>query len=181
MAIDPARVKSVFLAAADLAEPAERAAYLDRECGEDTGLRARVEALLRADDASPLPESGDAPDSPAAPIPTTDYPRKDEQAGTVIAGKCTLVELIGEGGMGSVWRAKQTEPVRRFVAVKLIKAGMDSKQVLARFDAERQALALMDHPTSPRCLTADCTSTVRSSSWSWSRACRSPTSAMPAS
>ncbi|QJW95889.1 serine/threonine-protein kinase [Frigoriglobus tundricola] len=67
-------------------------------------------------------------------------------AGAVIGGRYTLVEPVGEGGMGSVWRAKQTEPVKRFVAVKLIKAGMDSKQVLARFEAERQALALMDHP-----------------------------------
>lgn len=63
-----------------------------------------------------------------------------------IAGRYTLVERIGEGGMGSVWRAKQNEPVKRNVAVKLIKAGMDSRQVLARFDAERRALALMDHP-----------------------------------
>ncbi len=153
MAVDPARVKSLFLAAADLADPAERAAYLNHECGEDAELRARVEALLRANDASPLPESEPheatgnyAPDAPAALGPTTDYPRGDEQAGTVIAGKYTLVDLIGEGGMGSVWRARQTEPVKRFVAVKLIKAGMDSKQVLARFEAERQALALMDHP-----------------------------------
>ncbi len=145
MAVDPARAKSLFLAASEIADPAERAAYLDRECSEEAELRARVEALLRANDASPLPESEPAEatgnyvqDAPAAGA--------SEQAGTIIAGKYTLVELIGEGGMGSVWRAKQTEPVKRFVAVKLIKAGMDSKQVLARFEAERQALALMDHP-----------------------------------
>ena len=77
--------------------------------------------------------------------PTVDHiPQAD--VGTIIAGKYTLVEPIGEGGMGSVWRAKQTEPVKRFVAVKLIKAGMDSKSVMSRFEAERQALALMDHP-----------------------------------
>jgi hypothetical protein len=70
----------------------------------------------------------------------------------LLAGKVVdaLVERIGEGGMGSVWRGRQTEPVKRFVAVKLSKAGMDSKQVLARFDAERQALALMDHPNIAR-------------------------------
>jgi hypothetical protein len=78
--------------------------------------------------------------------PTVDYPGANVQAGTVIAGKYTLVEGIGEGGMGAVWRARQTEPVKRFVAVKLIKAGIDSRQVLSRFEAERQALALMDHP-----------------------------------
>ena len=116
---------------------------------------------------------GTGPADPA-PSPTADYPGRDEKAGTVIAGKntlagvigeggigsvwraeqtdpviggkYTLVEVIGEGGMGFVWRAKQTDPVKRFVAVKLIKPGMDSKAVLARFDAERQALAVMDHP-----------------------------------
>jgi serine/threonine protein kinase len=74
------------------------------------------------------------------PDRTADYPGRDERAGAVIGGKYTLVEAIGEGGMGAVWRAKQTDPVKRFVAVKLIKAGMDSKQVLARFEGERQAL-----------------------------------------
>src|SRR5262249_28219317 len=70
--------------------------------------------------------------------------------GQVIAGRYTLLEVIGEGGMGSVYRAEQTEPVRRLVALKLIRSGMDSKAVLARFDAERQALALMDHPNIAR-------------------------------
>ena len=78
--------------------------------------------------------------------PAMDYPGANMQASTVIAGKYTLAQRIGEGGMGAVWRARQTEPVKRFVAVKLIKAGMDSRQVLSRFEAERQALALMDHP-----------------------------------
>ncbi len=73
-------------------------------------------------------------------------PSADPEAGTVIAGKYKLTEKVGEGGMGSVWVASQTEPVKRKVAIKLIKAGMDSKAVLARFDAERQALAVMDHP-----------------------------------
>src|SRR5262249_38482772 len=76
---------------------------------------------------------------------TADY-RPDSEPGAVIAGKYILVEKIGEGGMGEGWVAKQTEPVKRKVALKLIKAGMDSKAVLARFEQERQALALMDHP-----------------------------------
>ena len=70
----------------------------------------------------------------------------DSEAGAVVAGRYTLVEQIGEGGMGEVWVAKQTEPVKRKVALKLIKAGMDTKAVLQRFEAERQALAMMDHP-----------------------------------
>ena len=152
MTFDTARAKSLFLAALDLADQAARAAYLDRECGGEAELRERVETLLRASDRAPLLESGWANvagslDSAAPGLaPTTNLPGRDEQAGVVIAGKYTLTEVIGEGGMGSVWRAKQSEPVKRYVAIKLIKAGMDSKQVLARFDAERQALALMDHP-----------------------------------
>ena len=143
MVVDAARAKSLFLAASDLSDQAERAAYLDRECGGDADLRARVEALLRANDSAPLPDH-ELADAPASDL-TASHQGGDEQPGTVIAGKYTLVEPIGEGGMGSVWRAKQSEPVKRFVAVKLIKAGMNSKQVLARFEAERQALALMDH------------------------------------
>src|SRR5262249_7326998 len=76
-------------------------------------------------------------------------------------GRYKLLEAIGEGGMGAVWRAQQTEPVKRQVAVKLIKAGMDSKQVLARFEAERQALALMDHPNIARVLDAGTTASGR--------------------
>jgi eukaryotic-like serine/threonine-protein kinase len=163
MPVDPAREKSLILAASDLADPAERAAYLDRECGADIELRARVEALLRAD-------AGPAPDTTAAFDPSLatgdfapdgatgtfgDTPARPERSatttlGTVIAGRYTLVEVIGEGGMGSVYLASQTEPVKRRVALKLIKPGMDSKAVLARFDAERQALALMDHPNIAR-------------------------------
>src|SRR6186997_1623763 len=82
----------------------------------------------------------------AADLPPTSPSSSLPRPGTVIAGRYKLLEVIGEGGMGTVWLAEQTEPVRRLVAVKLIKAGMDSKQVLPRFEAERQALALMDHP-----------------------------------
>jgi eukaryotic-like serine/threonine-protein kinase len=118
---------------------AERADLLDRECAGKPELRDRVEALLRADaqpDIAPdLP--GDTTGSPQEPIGAV---------GVLIAGKYKLLEAIGEGGMGSVWLAIQTEPVKRRVAVKIIKAGMDSKAVLARFEAERQALAVMDHP-----------------------------------
>ncbi|MGL4551076.1 MAG: serine/threonine-protein kinase, partial [Gemmataceae bacterium] len=143
MAIDPARAKSLFLAASDLSDPADRAAYLDREC-PDAGLRARVEALLAADAAGSDGATGTQP--PAGPPLTVDHAGPAARAGTALAGKYRLVEEIGAGGMGTVWLAQQSEPVKRKVAVKLIKAGMDSESVLARFDAERQALAVMDHP-----------------------------------
>jgi serine/threonine protein kinase len=163
MAIDSAQAKSLFLAASDLTDPAERAVFLDRECGGDAELRARVEGLLRANDDAPLPASGPkdatgdfAPDEPAE-LPTADWPGKGERVGAVLGGKYKLVEEIGAGGMGSVYLAQQTEAVRRAVAVKVIKAGMDSRAVLARFEAERQALALMDHPNIAKVLDAGTT------------------------
>ena len=161
MAVDAARAKSLFLAASDLADPAERAAYLERECGGDAELRGRVEALLRANDAAPLPPAG-PDDATSAHAPdrqpqTEDYGDPTARVGAVLAGKYKLVEEIGEGGMGSVYMAQQTEPVKRAVAVKVIKAGMDSKAVLARFEAERQALALMDHPNIAKVLDAGTT------------------------
>ncbi len=79
-------------------------------------------------------------------LDATIIPQHEPKPGTIIAGRYKLLENIGEGGMGSVWVAEQQQPVKRRVAIKLVKAGMDSKQVLARFEAERQALALMDHP-----------------------------------
>src|SRR5690349_16874620 len=141
MPADLPRVKQLFLAAAD-PPPAERAAFLDQACGADTDLRRRVDALLAAHDAPGGP-LGQAP--PAADDSTAAYHPADA-AGAVIAGKYKLLEPIGEGGMGEVWMAQQTDPVKRLVALKLIKPGMDTRAVLARFEAERQALALMDHP-----------------------------------
>src|SRR5262245_2051147 len=128
MAVDAARAKSVFLSASDLADPAERAAFLDRECGGDAELRARVAALLRANDAAPLPAALGASVDSAAGLPETeDYGDPTARVGAILAGKYKLVEEIGEGGMGSVFMAQQTEPVKRAVAVKVIKAGMDSR------------------------------------------------------
>jgi WD40 repeat protein/serine/threonine protein kinase len=161
MAVDAARAKSLFLAASDLADPALRAAYLDRECGGDAELRARVDALLRANDAAPLPldSPGDATSAHVAdPLPETeDYGDPTARVGAILAGKYKLVEEIGQGGMGSVFLAQQTEPVKRAVAVKVIKAGMDSRAVLVRFEAERQALAMMDHPNIAKVLDAGTT------------------------
>jgi serine/threonine protein kinase len=140
----------LFAAAIAIADPGQRAALLDQHCADQPQLRQRLEQLLEAHFRfNPLLDH-------AGPVHTNSYGDPDAEpgsqcttavsAGTVIAGKYTLIDLVAEGGMGSVWRAKQSEPVKRFVAVKLIKAGMDSRQVLARFEAERQALALMDHP-----------------------------------
>src|SRR5260221_12157317 len=125
---------------------AERAAYLDDACGGDAALRQRGEALLRAND-----ESGAFLNGAGA---TSDLPGRDEHVGSVLVGKYKLIEEIGEGGMGIVYMAQQTEPVKRAVAVKVIKAGMDTKGVLARFEAERQALGPMDHPNIARVLDA---------------------------
>ncbi len=113
---------------------------------------ARCEAALEDLDADEPHLVADLRRTTPAPGPA---PR--EGAGTVVGGRYKLVEPLGEGGMGSVWMAQQTEPVRRPVAVKLIKPGMDSRQVLARFEAERQALALMDHPNIARVLDAGAT------------------------
>jgi serine/threonine protein kinase len=149
------------LAASDLTDPPERAAYLDRECGGDADLRDRVEALLRANDAAPLPpiKTADATSThaPDRQPETADYGDPTARVGAVLAGKYKLMEEIGEGGMGAVYMAQQTEPVKRAVAVKVIKAGMDSKAVLARFEAERQALAMMDHPSIAKVLDAGAT------------------------
>jgi WD40 repeat protein/serine/threonine protein kinase len=140
------RLESLFAAALQQ-PPADRAAYLDQACGDDPAVRQRVEALLRAQAAA-----GDFLQAPsAAPGATVDEPPVNEAPGVLI-GPYKLIEPIGEGGMGTVWMAQQTAPVKRLVAVKLIKAGMDSKAVIARFEAERQALALMDHPNIARVL-----------------------------
>uniref|UniRef100_A0A7C4QP10 Serine/threonine protein kinase n=1 Tax=Schlesneria paludicola TaxID=360056 RepID=A0A7C4QP10_9PLAN len=137
------RVEDIFLAALQKGTPEDRAAYLEEACKDDPELRRRVERLLEAH-----PRAGSFLENPVVPPgETTDTcVLSGEPVGRVIAGRYKLLEEIGEGGMGTVWVAEQIEPVRRKVALKLIKAGMDSKAVLARFEAERQALALMDHP-----------------------------------
>ena len=139
--------ESIFAQALEIQSAAERAAFLDRACGDNPALRAEVEALLRASQ-----RSGDLLDLPETVQPTSTV-AGPENPGTVI-GPYKLLEQIGEGGMGTVWMAEQTEPIQRRVAVKVVKEGMDSKQVLARFQAERQALALMEHPNIAKVLDA---------------------------
>src|SRR5262245_60468240 len=153
--------RAIFDAALEL-PPGDRAAVLDRACGGDADLRQRVAALLARHDlaGSFLEEPIAASSFAADPSPTAGAP-PTEAVGDVLDGRFRLLEAIGEGGMGTVWMAQQTEPVKRLVAVKLIKTGMDSRQVVARFEAERQALALMDHPNIARVLDAGTTDAGR--------------------
>jgi serine/threonine protein kinase len=154
MPIDPQRLKELFLAAADL-PPDERAALLDRACGADPELRQRALALLRAHD-----DSAGMLARPAPGVTTDAAPAESEAVGTAV-GPYTLLQKLGEGGMGTVWVAEQHQPVKRRVALKLIKPGMDSAQVVRRFAAERQALALMDHTNIAKVLDAGTTAAGR--------------------
>jgi WD40 repeat protein/serine/threonine protein kinase/Flp pilus assembly protein TadD len=148
--------REIFLAALKQPTAGERAAFLDQACGSDASLRSQIEALLAEHE-----QLGSYLEAPvAAGQRTLDEAPAGEAPGTVI-GPYKLLEQIGEGGMGTVWMAQQTEPVKRLVAVKLIKAGMDSRSVIARFEAERQALALMDHLNIARVLDAGTTAAGR--------------------
>ena len=143
----PKGEKSLFYQAIELASAEERTAYLAVACGDNERLRAEVESLLRLHGQ---PHSLlDAPDTAS---PTAD--RAITEAPGSIIGPYKLLEQIGEGGFGVVFMAEQTQPIPRKVALKIVKPGMDSKQVLARFDAERQALAMMDHPNIAKVLDA---------------------------
>src|SRR5712692_6379101 len=156
MQADLQRVKELFLAALQQDGAAKRSEFLDRECRSDLDLRQRVDALLARHEAA-----GSFLESPAAPFaPTIDEPDASERPGTVI-GPYKLLQQIGEGGFGTVFMAEQTQPVQRKVALKLIKSGLDSRQVLARFEVERQALAMMDHLNIARVLDAGATESGR--------------------
>jgi serine/threonine protein kinase/lipopolysaccharide biosynthesis regulator YciM len=181
MAPDPDRVKNLFLAAIERADPADRRAFLDAKVGGDAELRGRLDALLAAYDQPPAaldrPLGADpkATDALAAAHsvpsrgatgdegPTVDQPKDNDSSliDTIIADRYKIRQEIGEGGMGTVYLAEQLRPVRRQVALKLIKAGMDSRSVLARFESERQALALMEHPNIAHVLDAGMTADRR--------------------
>jgi eukaryotic-like serine/threonine-protein kinase len=161
MANDPRQVQAVFLQALDV-PPDQRPTFLDRECGGDGDLRRRVEGLLRAHG-----QSGSFLDHPAAVLDPAamrdtllgeaDSPTQADIVTGGQVGPYRLLQKLGEGGMGAVWVAEQEHPVRRRVALKLIKPGMDSTRVVARFEAERQARALMDHTNIARVLDAGAT------------------------
>ncbi len=152
-----ARAKPIFLAVRALAG-SEREAELARQCGDDTQLRRLVETLL-AGERAPLPFETLADEIVAARGALTD-PDHGDASGTRI-GPYRVLEKIGEGGFGIVYLAEQEAPVRRRVALKVLKLGMDTRQVVARFEAERQALAVMDHPAIARVFDAGTTHTGR--------------------
>ncbi len=163
-----ARKQDIFRLALKRKTPLERAAFLDDLCGDDPAVRAELEtllageeqnqgtAVLNADAAGVRVEQGATEVMPTLLGQTT----VSEGPGTVI-GRYKLLEKVGEGGFGVVYVAEQKEPVKRRVALKIIKLGMDTKQVVARFEAERQALAMMDHPNIAKVLDAGATDTGR--------------------
>src|SRR5437016_126536 len=156
------REETIFNAAVELRDPAKRAAYLDLACDGDRALRARLEKMLAADADSffekpiPAPSLADAATLAASASPVAEPVEMSEHI-----GRYKLLQKIGEGGCGVVYMAEQSEPVRRRVALKVIKLGMDTKSVIARFESERQALAIMDHPNIAKVLDAGATETGR--------------------
>src|SRR5208337_314583 len=161
------REKAVFVEALEIADPEERRQFLDQACGADHALREQVEKLLAFSqsagvffkDCAPAlePEAADA----AVVLSAAESALEPEIPETKCIGPYKLLQKLGEGGYGVVYMAEQEQPIRRRVALKIIKLGMDTKNVIARFEAERQALALMDHPNIARVLDAGATETGR--------------------
>src|SRR5262245_34983158 len=156
MPVENQRVKEIFLAATEMIGPREREEYLSQACRGDPALRRRVEALLRRHE-----QAGRFLESPTVNAAMLAIPALTVEAPGTRIGPYRLLEKLGEGGMGAVWMAEQQEPVRRKVALKVIRPGLDSKQVVARFEAERQALALMNHPSIARVFDGGTTETGR--------------------
>jgi non-specific serine/threonine protein kinase/serine/threonine-protein kinase len=146
MSNGPSGAEALFAAALAIVNAAEQAAFLDQACAGDAALRAEVESLLAAHAPAEGFRRSEAVRE-TAPMPPSEKPGER-------IGRDNLLEIIGEGGFGVVWIAEQEEPVRRKVALRIIKLGMDTREVVARFEAERQALALMDHPNIPKVLDA---------------------------
>jgi WD40 repeat protein/serine/threonine protein kinase len=152
------RANDLFLKALELRSAGERQKYLEVACAGDVALRVEVDSLLEAS-----ARAGSFLESPAVAVnlaATLDEPSVTERPGTMV-GPYKLLQQIGEGGMGTVFMAEQTQPVQRKVALKVIKPGMDSRQVIGRFEAERQALAMMDHINIARVLDAGATESGR--------------------
>ncbi|MFC1794628.1 protein kinase, partial [Planctomycetota bacterium] len=156
MCAKPAKNEETIYHEAVSKPPKERKAYLKAACGDDTELLTRIEALLKAREVED--SFLEVPD--LDPNFTLDESPISEKSGTVI-GRYKLLEQVGEGGFGVVYMAEQTKPINRRVALKIIKLGMDTKSVIARFEAERQALAMMDHPNIAKVFDAGATDTGR--------------------
>jgi WD40 repeat protein/serine/threonine protein kinase len=150
----------LFWEALERAKGPEREAYLDQACAGNEALRRRLGALLQADE-SPYPFLEPQVGDLLGQITTRPAPDFTVEEAGVRIGRYKLLEKIGEGGCGMVYMAEQEEPIRRRVAFKVIKLGMDTEQVIARFESERQALALMDHPNIAKVLDAGATGTGR--------------------
>src|SRR5215471_8134667 len=138
--------------------PAERSVFLDGACAGDNVLRQRIEILLGAEEHGD--KSATVPDAQSSTV-TVSVAESSDEAIDQTLGRYKLLEKIGEGGFGAVYVAEQKEPVKRRVALKIIKLGMDTRHVVARFEAERQALALMDHPNIARILDGGATESGR--------------------
>jgi serine/threonine protein kinase len=156
MSIEPRQVQAVFLAAVACHDASDRAIVLERQCDGNDELLNRVVALLKA-----LDDPDELPGLDLMPSLANSEGLNEYGPGDVIAGRYRLIEEIGEGGTGTVWLAQQIEPVRRHVAVKLVKPGMDSRRVLSRFATERQALAMMDHASIAKMFDAGLTTKGR--------------------
>jgi serine/threonine protein kinase/predicted Zn-dependent protease len=151
----PIDEKAIFNTARKIADTGARESYLSLACGDDAGAMQRIRDLIQVHN-----HEGSFLESPPPGIEPTDIRPITEQPGDVI-GPYKLLQQIGEGGMGTVFMAEQSEPIERRVALKIIKPGMDTQQVIARFEAERQALAMMDHPNIAKVLDAGATDTGR--------------------
>jgi serine/threonine protein kinase len=147
MPVDLARLETIFSDALQLPAPAERDAFLDQACGGDVDLRQQVERLLASHESA-----GAFMTPPQSPL---------HEAPDAQIGRYKLLEQIGEGGFGVVFMAEQQQPIYRRVALKIIKLGMDTRQVIVRFEAERQALAMMDHENIARIFDAGATDAGR--------------------
>ncbi|HAV63670.1 MAG TPA: serine/threonine protein kinase, partial [Verrucomicrobiales bacterium] len=157
----PPNERELFLELLDLRDRAEREAFLDEQCRGDDELRGRLLALLAAHGAAGNFLAGEPGPAEKRTIPESeDVAPVAEGPGSTI-GRYKLLQKIGEGGFGVVYMAEQREPVHRRVALKIIKLGMDTRQVVGRFEAERQALAMMDHPNIARVFDAGATETGR--------------------
>jgi serine/threonine protein kinase len=148
--MNPLTEREIFFEALEMATPESRAAYLQAACGGDVVLRRKVNELLKEHFSNDSLMAGPAVEEGRSEV-------ESQQASAPMLGRYKLLEKVGEGGFGEVWMAEQRAPVKRRVALKIIKPGMDSRQIVARFEAERQALAMMDHANIARIFDADVT------------------------